>query len=182
MCVCMYMYVYISIYICTYIYIYKLNDDDCSRLLLHSWSWKAVRLKHYVKLMKTNKMMMMMMMMTTTTTNIVTEASAPLTQKPAIGHILQLVLPISCPNNLSPWDYSFNVILPRPAQIFQAAVLKMCPLKNSTWISLLPHISNGWRTKGIFSNTYIRNFNVNNLSGSSIGHGGVQGADSRPWR
>jgi hypothetical protein len=40
----------------------------------------------------------------TTTTNNVTEASAPLTPKPAIGRtrILQLVLPISNPNNLSP--------------------------------------------------------------------------------
>jgi hypothetical protein len=39
---------------------------------------------------------------TTTTTNNVTEASAPLTPKSAIEHILQLVLPISYPNNLFP--------------------------------------------------------------------------------
>ena len=67
-------------------------------------------------------------MVTTTTTNNVTEASAPLTPKPAIGHILQLVLPISYPNNLFPWD-SLIVILPRPAQIFQAAVVKMFSIK-----------------------------------------------------
>jgi len=47
-------------------------------------------------------MVVMMMMTTTTTANNVTEASAPLTPKPVIGRILQLVLRISYPNNLSP--------------------------------------------------------------------------------
>lgn len=44
----------------------------------------------------------MMVTIMTTTTNNLTEASAPLTPKPAIGHVLQLVLPIFNPNNLPP--------------------------------------------------------------------------------
>jgi hypothetical protein len=51
--------------------------------------------------MKKNKMMMVTIMMMTTTNNL-TEASVQLTPKPAIGRILQLVLPVSYPNNLFP--------------------------------------------------------------------------------